>query len=66
MTFTGILLFYLDINECAKKIDRCQQNCTNFPGFYVCSCKEGFTKNIRNLRKCDGLYNNNNYVYYMV
>ena len=35
-----------DIDECAlPKHDRkCEQNCTNTPGSYVCSCNDGYSE----------------------
>lgn len=50
-----ISIFVKDIDECAERLDGCQQNCTNEKGYFVCSCFEGYTTNILNLRKCDGI-----------
>lgn len=47
--------FLKDIDECAERLDGCQQNCTNKIGYFICSCFEGYTTNILNLRKCDGI-----------
>ena len=32
-----------DIDECAEGTAQCQQTCTNNPGGYECSCRDGFT-----------------------
>ncbi|XP_059160605.1 uncharacterized protein LOC131944081 [Physella acuta] len=31
-----------DINECEKKVDKCEQICDNKPGSYNCLCQQGF------------------------
>ena len=50
-----ISIFVKDIDECVEKLDECEQNCTNKQGSYLCSCSEGYTTNIINLTKCDGI-----------
>lgn len=35
-------LIFLDIDECAKNLYRCQQKCHNTIGSYNCSCFDGF------------------------
>ena len=36
---------YSDIDECARKLDRCQEDasCTNTKGSYNCSCDAGYS-----------------------
>ena len=31
-----------DIDECAEGTAQCQQTCSNTPGGYECSCRDGF------------------------
>ena len=33
---------FVDIDECNKNVDRCEQNCVNAKGTYECSCNTGF------------------------
>ena len=42
--FDKILLDVLDIDECAIKTDKCDDNavCNNTQGCYLCTCKDGF------------------------
>ena len=35
------LLYIVDINECA--LGRCDHNCRNTAGSFVCSCRRGYT-----------------------
>ena len=43
-----MLLLFVDIDECAEGIDGCQQECTNNPGGYECSCMFAFELNADN------------------
>ena len=45
----------LDIDECARKLDRCQADatCTNTKGSYNCSCDDGYNGDGFN---CSGMY----------
>lgn len=47
--------YVIDIDECEEELDGCQQNCVNKDGYYYCSCYSGYTVNLINLRKCDGI-----------
>lgn len=42
-----------DLNECADMNDRCNQNCTNTPGSYICSCFNG-SRLLPDMETCDG------------
>ena len=35
---------FVDINECEKGTNRCQQECVNTDGGYTCECKRGYEK----------------------
>ena len=35
-------ILILDIDECARNISGCNQNCTNSNGSYFCSCYPGY------------------------
>lgn len=45
-----VFLFRSDVNECefvqsgdsSRRNDPCQHKCENFPGFFKCSCKDGY------------------------
>lgn len=41
-----------DIDECAEKTAQCQHTCTNTPGGYECSCRDGFQLVINSCRLC--------------
>lgn len=45
----------LDIDECALMYDRCNQNCTNTPGSYTCSCYDG-SRLDPDLETCQGKF----------
>ena len=34
----------LDIDECLMETDLCEQSCSNTPGSYVCSCRDGYSQ----------------------
>ena len=46
-------LFLLDVNECTKSSDGCEQNCTNTVGSFECSCDSGFVLDDNHL-SCNG------------
>ena len=39
-----MIFFYSDLDECARGEDNCHPwaNCTNTPGSFKCTCKEGY------------------------
>lgn len=37
------ILLVSDINECDCQNGGCEHNCTNTPGSYNCSCRDGYT-----------------------
>ena len=45
---------FVDVNECLLANGGCQQNCTNTDGFFNCFCDDGYEKDIRDFRKCNG------------
>ena len=45
----------LDIDECTDGTHMCEQICQDTPGFYTCSCPQGFDLN-PNGRNCDGMF----------
>ena len=52
-----MMFFYdiiIDVDECTTGIDKCDQNCQNNVGSYVCSCNLGFMLNNDGFR-CDGI-----------
>ena len=40
-------LVYSDTDECSSDVDNCHNdaNCTNTPGSFTCTCREGYTGN---------------------
>ena len=46
-------LFLLDVNECTKSSDGCEQICTNTVGSFECSCDSGFVLDDNHL-SCNG------------
>jgi len=47
---------FVDVNECDEAMDTCEQLCTNVPGSYKCSCRQGYTFN-SSTHACDpGIY----------
>lgn len=44
-----------DIDECALEVDRCEQNCHNMIGSYMCDCGEGYIVDDDGLG-CEGGY----------
>ena len=50
-----IQLSCLDINECDKGTDNCDDNaaCTNTVGSFMCTCNEGFQGTGK---QCDGMH----------
>lgn len=38
----NLILFNVDVNECAFDNGGCMDRCTNFGGSYQCSCDSGF------------------------
>ena len=40
------MIFFSDINECYEGLNRCEHNCKNTEGSYVCSCKTGYSLKI--------------------
>ena len=46
----------LDINECSRGTDLCDQNCHNTIGSYYCSCNTGYFLTA-NGYSCHGMYN---------
>ena len=50
---SNVLLLSKDIDECATGNGGCDQNCTNTPGSYQCSCNLGYTKSGH---KCQGRF----------
>lgn len=42
-----------DIDECATGNGGCEHNCTNYEGYYECTCREGFQLGADN-RTCIG------------
>ena len=51
----ALYLAFTDINECLSDNGGCEQNCTNLPGSYSCSCTEGFILD-ESLQKCNGIH----------
>ena len=49
---------YTDIDECAEGTDRCDQNCHNTIGSYICSCNTGYSLNADGFA-CDGKLDQN-------
>ena len=51
-----IIIFILDVNECATKSHSCHADavCHNTKGSYRCACKTGY---VGNGKTCDGKYN---------
>ena len=45
MTDEMFYIIFSDIDECALKTDKCQQECQNVVGSYNCQCKVGYTLN---------------------
>ena len=45
----------VDIDECARNISGCNQNCTNTIGSYFCTCYPGFEM-LNDNRTCVGKY----------
>ena len=48
-----MILYALDIDECAANTDGCEQVCLDTPGSYTCSCQPGYILN-RDSRTCTG------------
>ena len=46
---------HADINECEVGNGGCQQICNNVPGFYYCSCKDGYEQDLIDLYSCNGI-----------
>ena len=46
-------MILLDVDECSRDEDECDQNCLNTVGSYTCSCNTGYILNSDGLR-CDG------------
>ena len=44
-----------DLNECARNVDECDQNCHNILGSYTCTCNAGYTLSVDEFH-CDGEY----------
>lgn len=40
-------LLFSDINECEINNGGCSHNCINTVGSFVCSCRSGYTQDIR-------------------
>lgn len=55
--FIELLLVYIsDIDECTEGYsgdDKCEHNCTNTVGSFICSCSNGYELNSNNF-SCDG------------
>ena len=49
-----MFLLSLDINECQRRVDSCEDVCYNTMGSYICDCtKEGF-KLSYDMHSCEG------------
>jgi len=46
------MLYCVDVDECAEKLDRCDQECVNTVGAYRCACRSGYRRIARH--KCAG------------
>ena len=56
-TIIKLLLMHhciIDVDECATRVDECDQNCQNNVGSYTCSCNLGYILNVDGFR-CDGM-----------
>ena len=51
--FLAMLNTYIDIDECAEGIHRCEHNCSNTDGSYACRCALGYRVD-RNGYSCIG------------
>ena len=54
-SYTCLLQFYTDHNECLSGTHVCEQLCENSHGAYTCSCKNGYRLATANNRTCDGI-----------
>ncbi len=62
-----VLHTYLDIDECSRDLDNCNQLCSNTNGGFSCSCMDGFQLQNDN-RTCEGIYNmahDGNYFFFL-
>ena len=53
--FNLLILIFLDVDECASNNGSCTHICTNKPGNYECSCKNGYTLNSDG-KTCSGIF----------
>ena len=53
VSYPVLILLLIDIDECAMDTDRCDQNCINTPGRFICNCSEGYLIN-EDGYTCDG------------
>ena len=50
----SIPLCSLDIDECGRSLDNCEQNCSNTVGSFECSCQPGYQPVAGAPNRCEG------------